>query len=295
MNKKVLIIVGPTGIGKSDFGIKCAKAFSGEIISGDSIQVYRGLNIGSAKIKEEEKEDIPHYLIDIKDPKDTYSVKEFQDNARVLIEEITNKNKLPIIVGGTGLYIKATLYDYEFYDEEKPDEQYDNLSNEELYQLLEQLDKEALNNIHINNRKRMIRAINIATKHEKNITEIKSSQKHEPIYDSLIIGLTAPREEIYKKIEKRFHQMIDEGLLDEIKSLLDNGVNFDDRSMSGIGYKEFKGYFSENESLDSCIEKAISNTKHFVKRQYTWFNNQLDVKWFDDKEKALECIKDWYE
>ena len=295
MNEKVLIIVGPTGIGKSEFGIKCAKAFNGEIISGDSIQVYKGLDIGSAKIKKEETQNIKHHLIDIKDPKETYSVKEFQDNARELIKEISNNNKLPIIVGGTGLYIKATLYDYEFYEENEKDNQYEDLTNEELYELLKKLDEEALNNIHINNRKRMIREINVATKHDKNITEIKSSQRHETIYNNLIIGLTTSREEIYQKIEKRFHQMIDEGLLDEINNLLKMGITFEDRSMSGIGYKEFKGYFLENESLDSCIEKAIRNTKHFVKRQYTWFNNQLDVKWFINKDEAFNYIKDWYE
>ena len=148
--RRVLVIVGPTASGKSSFGIKCAKAFNGEIISGDSIQVYKGLDIGSAKTLD--TEGIPHYLIDIKNPKDNYSVKEFQEKGRELIEDISNRGKLPIVVGGTGLYIKALLYDYVFYDEDDKDEPYDELSNEEIYEVLKKEDPEALEKIHVNNR-----------------------------------------------------------------------------------------------------------------------------------------------
>lgn len=292
--KKVLVIVGPTAVGKTSFGIECAKQFNGEIISGDSIQVYRDLNIGSAKASIEELNKCPHHLIDIKDPTENYSVKEFQDLCRNKIEEISNKDKLPIIVGGTGLYIKATLYDYVFFDEEEPDLQYDDLSNEEIYQLLKERDPKSLENIHINNRKRLVRALNIYNKHQKGISEIKDNQKHEILYDALIIGLTKDREVLYDLIEKRVRKMLDDGLISEITNLLNKGISFDDQSMQAIGYKEFKNYFNGESDLETCTKEVIKNTKHFAKRQYTWFNNQLNVQWFNNSEDAFEAIKDWY-
>lgn len=291
--KKVLAIVGPTAVGKTDFGIRCANTFNGEIISGDSIQIYRGLDIGSAKPSKEEREKAIHHLIDIKSPKDNYSVKEFQERCRELIDSISSDNKLPIIVGGTGLYIKASLYDYVFFDEEKEDEQFEDLSNEELYEMLRSYDPKALEKIHINNRKRIIRAINIYLKHEKGISMIKDEQKHKPIYDSLIIGLTKERKELFKQIDDRVDLMVQNGLVEEIKSLLDSGVSFSDQSMQGIGYKEFKDYFENNMSLEECIEKVKINSRHFAKRQYTFFNNQLDVKWFEDSDKAMQEVRQW--
>lgn len=289
--RKVLVIVGPTASGKSSFGIKCAKAFNGEIISGDSIQIYKGLDIGSAK--QLDTEDIPHYLIDIKDPKDNYSVKEFQEKGRELIEDISNRDKLPIIVGGTGLYIKALLYDYVFYDEEEKDEPYDELSNEEIYEILKKEDPKALEKIHINNRKRLVRALNILRKHHEGISDIKDRQEHKILYDAKIIGLTLDRDLLYKRIEERVDQMINDGLLTEIKGLLDSAINFNDQSMQGIGYKEFKDYFEGNAELNECIDKVKVNTKHFAKRQYTWFNNQMDMNWYEDQDKALKDVEEW--
>ena len=163
--KKVLAIVGPTAVGKTDFGIKCANTFNGEIISGDSIQIYKGLDIGSAKPTKQELSQAKHHLIDIKDADETYSVKEFQDLGRCEIDNIYKENKLPIIVGGTGLYIKALLYDYVFFEEDEQDNQYEDLSNEDIYNRLKQLDPKALEKIHINNRKRLVRALNIYEKH----------------------------------------------------------------------------------------------------------------------------------
>ena len=290
---KVLVIVGPTGVGKSSFAIECAKKYNGEIVSGDSIQVYKGLNIGSAKIKEDEKQDIPHYLIDIKEPTDNYSVKEFQDLARQKINEIINKGKLPIICGGTGLYIKALLYDYEFFEEQEKDNQYEELSNEEIYKLIEAKDPKSLENIHINNRKRLVRALNVFEKHNKGISEIKNMQEHKPIYDCLIIGLTAPRETLYERINFRIDCMIKDGLVNEIDRLLKSGITFDNQSMQGIGYKEFKGYFDGSTSLSETIDLIKKNSRHFAKRQYTFFNNQMNVKWFEDKNLALEEVRKW--
>ncbi len=187
--KKVLVIVGPTAIGKTEFGIRCAETFHGEIISGDSIQIYRGLDIGSAKPTQEELKRAVHHLIDIKDPKENYSVREFQKLSREAIDLISSKGKLPIIVGGTGLYIKASLYDYTFFDETEEDDPFDSLSNDELWQELKQKDPAALEKIHPNNRKRLVRALNIYEKHHKGISQIKAEQEHEPIYDLSLIHI----------------------------------------------------------------------------------------------------------
>lgn len=291
--EKVLVIVGPTAVGKSSFGIKCAENFNGEIISGDSIAIYRGLDIGSAKPNIDEQNKVKHYLIDIKDPDDNYSVKQFQELSRHYIDQISKDNKLPIIVGGTGLYIKASLYDYVFFDEEKEDNQYEDLSNEQIYERLKQVDPKALEKIHINNRKRLIRALNIYEKNNKGISEIKDSQEHKPIYDCLIIGLTTDRETLYKRINDRVDKMIDDGLIQEIKDLLDKGITFDNQSMQGIGYKELRDYFENKRTLEECVEDIKRNSRHFAKRQYTFFNNQLDVKWFDNEIDALDEVKRW--
>ena len=291
--QKVLVIVGPTASGKSAFGIECAKAFNGEIISGDSIQIYRGLNIGSAKISQDEMSNIKHHLIDIKDANETYSVKEFQERGRSLIEEISLKNKLPIIVGGTGLYIKALLYDYVFFDEDKKDNPYDELSNEDIYDVLLKEDPASLEKIHINNRKRLVRALNVLRKHKTGIADIASKQEHKLLYDAKIIGLTLDRESLYERINMRVDKMIEDGLLEEIQGLLDSGINFSNQSMQGIGYKEFKEYFNGEKTLEECIASVKSNTKHFAKRQYTWFKNQMNLNWYEDKDSAKKDIEEW--
>lgn len=291
--KKVLVIVGPTCSGKSSLGIKAAKLLNGEIISGDSIQVYKGLDIGSAKVTIAEQKEVKHYLIDIKEPSDNYSVKEFQEKGRELIDEISSRNKLPIIVGGTGLYIKALLYDYHFYDEDSRDNQYEDLSNEDIYNILKIKDPKCLENIHINNRKRLVRALNIIDKHGVGISEIKDNQTHTILYNAKIIGLSLDREILYKNIEERVDQMINDGLIDEIKGLLVKGITFANQSMQGIGYKEFKDYFNNEKSLEECIEEVKRNTKHFVKRQYTWFNHQMPIEWYTDKETALKEMEKW--
>lgn len=291
--KKILVIVGPTAVGKTSFGIKCANEFNGEIISGDSIQIYKGLDIGSGKATKQELAIAKHHLIDIKEPNETYSVKEFQELSRLKIDEITDLNKLPIIVGGTGLYIKACLYDYTFLDEDEKDNEYLELSNEQIYDILKQKDPKALEKIHINNRRRLVRALNIVEKHATGISQIKDKQEHKCIYDALIIGLTNSREELYKGIDKRVDKMIEDGLVEEIKSLLDKGINFSNQSMQAIGYKEFKEYFENKKSLEECVELIKRNSHHFAKRQYTFFNNQLNVKWFDNINEALNEVQQW--
>ena len=291
--QKVLVIVGPTAVGKTAFGIRCAKQFDGEIISGDSIQIYKGLDIGSAKPSKKELEQAVHHLIDISEADGNYSVKQFQELARQNIQEISEKDKLPIIVGGTGLYIKAALYDYVFYDEEEDDDQYEDYSNEQLYEMLKEKDPKALEKIHVNNRKRLIRALNIFEKHNKGISEIKAEQDHKPLYDCLIIGLTCSREELYKRIDERVDLMMKSGLLEEIENLLNSGITFDNQCMQGIGYKEFRDYFAGNSSVEECVEKVKVNSRHFAKRQYTFFNNQLNVEWFEDKDEAFKRVAEW--
>ncbi len=291
--QKVLAIVGPTAVGKTSFGIECANTFNGEIISGDSIQIYKGLDIGSAKPSIIEQAQAKHYLLDIKEANETYSVKQFQELGRFYIDEISSRNKLPIIVGGTGLYIKALLYDYNFMAEEDEDNQYEDLSNEDLYNRLKQLDPKALEKIHINNRKRLVRALNIIEKHNVTISAIKDAQKHKPIYDCLIIGLTRNRQELYELIDKRVDKMIDDGLIMEIDKLLKSGITFDNQAMQAIGYKEFKDYFNNDKSLEECINQVKINSRHFAKRQYTFFKNQLDMLWYEDKDEAKEKIRQW--
>ena len=291
--KKVLVIVGPTAVGKTSFGIKCANTFNGEIISGDSIQIYKGLDIGSGKATKQELAQAKHYLIDIKEADDSYSVKEFQEKARELIDNINEEGKLPIIVGGTGLYIKACLYDFKFMDEENEDNQYEDMSNEEIYNKLMKLDPKALEKIHINNRKRLVRALNVYEKHNVGISTIKDNQEHKCLYNALIIGLTCDREKLYQRIDNRVDKMVEDGLVKEIKSLLDKGLNFNNQSMTGIGYKEFKGYFDSTNTLEECIQMVKINSHHFAKRQYTYFNNQLEVNWYDNVDDALRKIEEW--
>ena len=294
--KKVLVIVGPTASGKTGLGIKCANKYNGEIISGDSIQIYKGLDIGSAKVNKDEQSLAKHHLIDIKDPFDTYSVKEFQEKGRALIDDITNKGKLPIVVGGTGLYIKALLYDYTFLDEEKDDDDFSDLSNEQIYELLKIEDPKCLEKIHVNNRKRLVRALNVVRKHHTGISDIKDRQSHTMLYDAKIIGLTKDREELYMICDKRVDKMIEDGLINEISGLLDRGVTFDNQCMQGIGYKEFKSYFDGTSSLEECINLVKKNTRRFVKRQYTWFNNQMPIEWYSGSSPyndIYSSINEW--
>ena len=295
--QKVLVITGPTAVGKSDFGISVAKELDGEIISGDSVQIYRGLDIGSGKITKEEMQGIRHYLIDTKDPFEDYSVAEFQKEARFLIDKIAADNRLPIIVGGTGLYIKAVLYDYEFNEEVIKDEEYDDLSNEEIYEILKKVDPKCLDKIHINNRKRLIRALNIYHKTNKGISAIKDAQKHEMIYDALIISLTSSREELYQRIDKRVDMMFEKGLEKEVETLLKKGLTFEHKALSAIGYRQFKDYFEGKITLNEVKELIKRDSRRFAKRQYTWFRHQFKTEWFDigDLNKALIRIKEWYD
>ena len=269
---KIIVIVGPTGIGKTKLSIELAKRLDAEIINGDSVSIYKGLDIGSAKPTLEEREGIKHHLIDIREVEEEYSVYDYQIDGRKVLDELISKNKNIIIVGGTGLYIKALLYDYNF---QKEKEKYDfsNLSNIELFNKIKEFDPNI--DIHINNRKRLIRRLTKLLNGE----EI-STNKDKLLYNSIFIGLTADREIVYKRINDRVDYMINNGLLDEINSLKDKYNN--SRILNtAIGYKEFKEYLEGKEPLNDALEKVKRNSRRFAKRQYTFFNHQFNVKWFE--------------
>ena len=272
--KKIIVILGPTGVGKTKLSVELAKRLNGEIINADSMQFYKGLDIGTAKIKEEEKEGIPHYLFNIKEVNEDYSIYNYQIDGRKIIDDIIKRGKTPIIVGGTGLYIKALLYDYNL-SYEKENDTYDGLSTENIYNKLLELDKNVV--VDKNNRRRVIRAINYYKENNRSISDNKTDKL---LYDVVFIGLTTDRETLYEIINNRVDKMIDEGLLDEVKKYYDEGI-YTKPLINGIGYKELYKYFEKEISLEEAIEKIKQNSRRYAKRQYTFFNNQLPVVWFN--------------
>lgn len=271
---KVIVITGPTAVGKTKLSIELAKRYNGEIINADAVQVYKGLDIGSAKVTEEEKEDIPHHLFDIKEVDEEYTIYHYQKDCRKLIKEVQGRGKTPILVGGTGLYIKAALYDYKL-TEEKETNTYDNLTDEELYNKLLELDKNIV--IDKNNRRRLIRALNY---YKENNKSINTNTTNKLLYDAIFIGLTTDRRILYDKINTRVDIMIKDGLLNEVKAFYDKNVRTKPL-LNAIGYREIYSYFDGNISLEEAIDKIKQNSRHYAKRQYTFFNHQLPVVWFE--------------
>ena len=294
--KKVLVIAGPTASGKTALSVKLAQILNGEIISGDSQQVYKELSIGTAKITEDEKQNIKHYGLDLIHYNENYSVKDFQSMARHAIDEITINTKLPIIAGGTGFYLKACLYDYEFKDELVEDDQFEELSNEELYNKLKEIDPQSLEKIHLNNRKRLIRALNIGLKGQTK-TERESIQNHQPIYDVFLVVLDLPKPILDQRIEKRLDSMFNSGLKEEVLNYFNSPETWEYQSFQGIGYKEWKGFLLNQMSLDEVKEKIIISTRQYAKRQLTWFRHQFKAYWYkpsEENEKLLLTeINEW--
>ena len=279
----IIVIVGPTGVGKTKLSVELAKKLDGEIINADSMQVYKELNIGTAKIKEEEKENIPHYLFDIKDVTDMYTIFDYQIDSRNIINDILNRGKTPIIVGGSGLYIRAALYDYKLDFENKKND-YSSLSNQELLDKCLNIDPDC--DIHLNNRKRLERFL------DKSLNDSEIINDSKPIYDFIMIGLTTDRDNLYNIINKRVDKMIESGLLDEVKKLYDKNIR-SKSIMTGIGYKELYSYFDGNISLEDAIELIKKNSRHLAKRQYTFFNNQFNnIKWFETNYKDFSKTVD---
>ena len=270
--KDIIVIVGPTGVGKTKMSIELAKKLDAEIINGDSVAIYKELDIGSAKPSVEEREGITHHLIDIKDPCEDYTVFDYQKDVRELIEDITKRGKRIIVVGGTGVYIKAALYDYKFTEGTTYNE-YNDLSNEEIIERIKEFNTSEVPEV--NNRKRAVRLLNKLENNEE-ITH----DKDKLLYPIKVIGLTTDRDILYERINKRVDIMVENGLLDEISSLKDKYM--DSRVLNtGIGYKEFYEYLFNNKDLDTVLEEIKQDSRRFAKRQYTFFNHQFDTKWFN--------------
>ena len=270
--KEIIVIVGPTGVGKTKLSIELAKKLDAEIINGDSVAIYKKLDIGSAKPTVKERENIPHHLIDIKDIDEEYTVFDYQKDARRIIKEIESRGKRIIIVGGTGLYIKAALYDYKFTEGTTYNE-YNNLSNEEILEQIKEYNLEKYPEL--NNRRRLIRLLN---KLENN--EEITNNKDKPLYNINVIGLTTSRDTLYERINKRVDIMINNGLLNEIESLK-RYYKTSKILNSGIGYKEFYDYLFNNKRLEEVVEEIKKDSRRFAKRQYTFFRNQFKTNWYD--------------
>lgn len=301
--EKVCVIVGPTGVGKTSLSVPLASTFNASIVSGDSMQVYKEMSIGTAKIKESEMCDITHYLIDQFSFQEEYNVKSFQSLSRTYIKTIRQEGKLPMICGGTGLYIKSALYDYQFLEQTQDQAFMDFLqhrSADELWSLLRIVDPKVCETIHQNNRQRIVRALYMAHVGEKK-SDVIEAQNHKPMYDCFIIGLTMNRDGLYARINKRVDQMMDEGLLEEISNLVKQHEHvWELQSFQGIGYKEWKAYFDGEASINECVENIKKNSRNFAKRQYTWFRNQMDVHWYDIEDarypnNVYEDVKAWLE
>lgn len=280
----ILCVVGPTAVGKTKLSIELAKKYNAIIINCDAMQVYKGLDIGTAKVTKEEMEGIPHKLLDFVDVNYNYTVFDYQKDARNILKEYKNHNI--IFVGGTGLYLKAALYDYRFSIDDD-NKTYDEYTNEELYDMCLKKDKNC--NIHVNNRKRLIRFLN-----KKDIINVEPK----PLYDIKVIGLTTDRETLYKKINERVDKMLELGLVNEVKKFYNSNIR-SKALLTGIGYKEIYSYLDGKITLDEAIDLIKKNSRHYAKRQYTWFNHQMNVKWFDtcynDFNKTILEVEEYIE
>lgn len=283
--KKVIAIVGPTAVGKTSLSIELAKKFNGEIISGDSMQVYQGLDIGTAKVTPHEMQGVPHHLLDVRTLTENYSAADFQQMGRLAIADITARGKLPIVVGGTGLYIQSLLWDYQLGSREELKahalrEQYTQYAqkkgNEALWQLLAKKDPLAAAKIHFNNQKKVVRALEVFELTGHSIAEPKETPQ--PLYDFYLIGLDTDREVLYDRINQRVDLMVEQGLLTEAEKLAATPTV---QAAQGIGYKEFFPYFKGELSLAAAVEQVKQQSRRYAKRQLTWFRNRMPVHWYD--------------
>lgn len=297
----IIVIVGPTGVGKTELSIKLAKEINGEVISGDSMQVYKGMDIGTAKISVPEMEGITHHMLDILMPDETFSAYDFKTRAQQLISEITARGNVPIIVGGTGLYIQSLIYDYAFQDEtitetkanevEQRLTELEALNNHDLHEYLKSFDPASAEAIHPNNRKRVVRAIQYYLKTEKLLSERKKVQQFTENYDTLLLGMEMTRETLYERINKRVDIMLRDGLLEEVQQLVDKGYE-ECQSMQAIGYKEIIPVVKGAVSLEEGTEKLKQHSRNYAKRQMTWFKNKMNVHWLDKEKQSLFSIFD---
>lgn len=295
----IIAIVGPTASGKTELGVALAKAIDGEVISGDSMQVYQGMDIGTAKVTPDEMNGIPHHLIDILKPDETYSAYDFQQQAQQLITDITARGKVPIIVGGTGLYIQSVIYDYQFDDEtispeteQRVAEQMAELksyTNEALHDYLGTFDPNSQREIHPNNRKRVERAISYYLSTKKVLSNRKKSTQLTENYDTLLVGIEMSRDTLYSRINSRVDMMLSHGLLDEVQELIELGYE-SCQSMQAIGYKEMIPVIKNEMPLDEAITLLKQHSRNYAKRQMTWFTNKLNVHWLDREKMSLTSM-----
>ncbi len=290
--KKLIILTGPTAVGKTALSIALAKRLDGEIISADSMQVYKHMDIGSAKIKVEEMEEIPHHLIDLLEPDEEFNVVRFKELSKEALFGIYERGRLPVVAGGTGFYIQALLYDIDFSEEENHGEIRKKLENfateyggEALHRKLFEIDPVSAKEIHPNNQKRVIRALEFYELNGYPISIHNETQKKRlSPYDFCYFVLTDDRDVLYEKIEKRVDLMMEEGLLDEVRALKNMGYHKRMVSMQGLGYKELLDYLDGNGTLDEAVSKIKRDTRHFAKRQLTWFHRERDVIWIHKKD-----------
>lgn len=284
----VIVVTGPTAVGKTDLGIFLAQKLNGEVINADSTQIYKGLDIATNKVQD--TKGIKHHLFNEKDLMEDYSVFDYQKDARKIIDDILKRGKVPILVGGTGLYINAALYDYKF--EERAHEEYEGITNDELYKMLLEVDPNST--IHVNNRTRVISALNYYKANGKPYSE--KAKDFNLLYDTLFIGLTTDREVLYYKINKRVDKMVEEGLIEEAREMYDLKIR-SKAVMTPIGPKELFDYFDGKCTLEEAIETIKSKSRKYAKRQYTWFRNQMKLKWFetnyDDFSKTENEVLDY--
>lgn len=300
---KLIILAGPTASGKTSVSIDLAKRIGGEIISADSMQVYRGMDVGTAKIKADEMQGVKHYLINVLDPTEDFNIVKFQDMVKCSIEEIRRNGHIPILVGGTGFYIQSVIYDIDFDTQDDNgdirkalEEEYDKMGADFMYEKLKKIDSVSAENIHKNNKKRIIRAIEYFLINNALISAHNESQrKKDSPYDFRFFVLNPPRDILYDRINKRVDKMVEEGLVREVKSLKNAGLSIENISMQGIGYKEILEYLDGEITLDEAIDNIKQNTRHMAKRQVTWFKREKDVIYinpfeFENNEKIVDYM-----
>ena len=288
--ENLVIITGPTGIGKTELSLELAKKYKGEIISSDSMQIYKKLNIGTAKI-DLNKTSIPHHMIDIIEPSDNFTVADFKNSAKKIITDINNRGGLPFLVGGTGLYINSLVYNLDFTETEPDYEYRDELreileeeGSEFLYEKLQDQDSDMAEKIHKNNGQRIIRALEILKSGNKKGDNFREENKD---YNLIYIGLNMDRAKLYEKINQRVDKMIDLGLVDEVKNLLDEGLDKKSQSLKAIGYKEVISYLDGEIDFDEMVDLIKKNSRHYAKRQLTWFRRDKRIKWFDRESDTI--------
>jgi len=302
VKKPLAVIVGPTAVGKTDVSILVAKQLGGEIVSADSMQIYKFMNIGTAKPTPEEMKGVKHHMIDIVEPWQDFSVAQYQRQARDCIEGIYSRGRLPIVVGGTGLYINSLIYDLDFANtvsDPRFRAELQKLARERgkeyLYEWLKRVDPDTARRLHVNDLRRIIRALEVYHCSGKPMSEYKTGMRDAALYNLVIFGLTMPREELYRRIEKRVDMMMDEGLVDEVKGLLERGCTKEMVSMQGLGYKEVIDYLEGECTLSEAVELLKRNTRRFAKRQFTWFKRDDRIIWMDiheigDKDRTADRI-----